>query len=848
MKRILLVIACITMTFVSAWSQINMSVSSQAVLMPSDADAISYYRQVDVNDQVCAIIKVVPDYALSGRLVMQTKGGMTTVTPPRGESNYREGSGEWWFWVSPKVTNIMFTCDGYTATDWIGVSLQSGKVYRLNLNVDSSVTILQNFTGTGLSGVKMTITPKDATVYYGTGGSYSLGSQTITDGFFDLFLDKGKYNFKVESEYYNSWSGEIEILDDTKEVTVNLQPAFGLIALDSNPQGARVLLDGKPFGVTPIQSSDKISSGKHVLRLEKENYYAWEGSVAIEPTGRLQRLQTVKLTKQFGTATILCDDKDATLIISDPSGKEVARGKSGMKVDLNSLYTYKLEATKSGHASQSRGISGKALEGKEEIISIGAPAPMYGGLALSSTPSRADVYIDGKFVGTTAFGGQILVGKHKVELKKEDYAPEAFEIEIQHNQTLQISKGLKEAVVLYEWVDLGLPSGLKWATCNLGASKPEEFGDYYAWGETKPMDNYTGSTYKWLNGDKNKLTKYCTTNHADYWDGAGPPDGKTDLDPEDDAAFVRLGEGRRMPTGGEWTELMTMCSWTWTNENGVDGYKVTGTNGNSIFLPAAGFRLSTSLHGTGSIGRYWSSSLDTGDPDRARDVLFGSGHYSRGYSNRCHGFPVRPVLDSPSKPLIKPKMVDLGLSVKWADCNLGASKPEEYGGYYAWGETETKSNYIWSTYKWCNGDYNKMTKYCPTNMINFWDGEDQPDGKCVIDSADDVARVKLGGSWRMPTDAEWSELIDNCTWNWTTENGVNGLRVTGPNGNRIFLPAAGGRNGTNLYSVGSRGYYWSSSLYTGYPDYAWYVYFNSDDVGRSDYDRCDGQSVRPVSE
>ena len=193
-----------------------------------------------------------------------------------------------------------------------------------------------------------------------------------------------------------------------------------------------------------------------------------------------------------------------------------------------------------------------------------------------------------------------------------------------------------------------------------------------------------------------------------------------------------------------------------------------------------------------------------------------------------------------------PTAVDLGLSVKWASFNLGASKPEEYGDYYAWGETEPKSKYDWETYKWANGAKDKLTKYCM--VTSQWAGSGSPDNKFLLDPEDDVAHVKLGGRWRMPTSAEWQELRIKCTWTWTTSNGISGREVTGPNGNSIFLPAAGDWYGTSRYNAGSYGNYWSSSLYTSSSGYAWGVYFYSSDVYGSSSYRYFGQSVRPVSE
>lgn len=190
------------------------------------------------------------------------------------------------------------------------------------------------------------------------------------------------------------------------------------------------------------------------------------------------------------------------------------------------------------------------------------------------------------------------------------------------------------------------------------------------------------------------------------------------------------------------------------------------------------------------------------------------------------------------------QMVDLGLSVKWATFNVGATKPEEYGDYFAWGETEPKENYDWSTYKHCNGSKQKLTRYC--NNISYGNNGFTDNENQFYVSEDDAAIVNCGGDWRMPTDADWKELRNNCTWTWTTQNGVNGYTVTSYNGNSIFLPAAGYYNGSSLKSAGSYGNYWANSCRTDYSYYAWYVYFGSSNVAIEGGDRCYGQSVRPV--
>ena len=188
--------------------------------------------------------------------------------------------------------------------------------------------------------------------------------------------------------------------------------------------------------------------------------------------------------------------------------------------------------------------------------------------------------------------------------------------------------------------------------------------------------------------------------------------------------------------------------------------------------------------------------------------------------------------------------VDLGLSVKWATCNVGATKPEEYGNYYAWGETEPKTNYNWSTYKWCSGSAETQTKYCTDSSYGT------VDNKTTLELEDDAARANWGGAWRMPTDDEWTELLENCTRTWTSDyngTGVAGRIVTSKiNGNSIFLPAAGSRNDESLGDAGYYGRYWSSSLFTGFPDNAWFVSFSSDYVNRDYFYRGGGLSVRPV--
>ena len=192
----------------------------------------------------------------------------------------------------------------------------------------------------------------------------------------------------------------------------------------------------------------------------------------------------------------------------------------------------------------------------------------------------------------------------------------------------------------HEWVDLGLPSGTLWATCNVGANSPEEYGDYFAWGETEPKNDYSWSTYKYCKGTTDTMTKYC--NRSSY----GTVDNKIELEPSDDAATVNWGSDWQMPSDEQCDELYnsSYTTTTWTTLNGKYGRKITSkSNSNSIFLPAAGGREHTSLSGAGVFGNYWSRSLYTSNSSDAYGQGFNSSTISTGSIFRRYGLSVRPV-------------------------------------------------------------------------------------------------------------------------------------------------------------------------------------------------------------
>lgn len=194
--------------------------------------------------------------------------------------------------------------------------------------------------------------------------------------------------------------------------------------------------------------------------------------------------------------------------------------------------------------------------------------------------------------------------------------------------------------------------------------------------------------------------------------------------------------------------------------------------------------------------------------------------------------------------------VDLGLpsGTKWATCNVGADSPTDYGDYYAWGELTTKETYSWSSYIYCNGYQNRLTKYC--NNSNYGDNG-FVDTLITLQVLDDVAADNWGSGWRMPTNDDFNELLSNCTYMVSIQNGVKGMLFIGPNGKSIFLPPAGYRDNNLLFNLKRNALYWSSSLCENVTYCAFYLRFCTDLTSSnipeiSAFSRESGFSVRPV--
>ena len=371
---------------------------------------------------------------------------------------------------------------------------------------------------------------------------------------------------------------------------------------------------------------------------------------------------------------------------------------------------------------------------------------------------------------------------------------------------------------IYQAIDLGLPSGTKWANMNVDAQSPEENGGYYAWGEYEEKNYYSLDNYR--------LYEIGYFNGNTFLKDTPIPENIAGTDW--DVVHVKWGGDWTMPTYEQFKELIDNCETEHCEYNNVIGCKFTAKNGNSIFLPFAGLWWGDEFRFFGESGNYWLSNRKSSNSVN----IFGSTPYlavSRFYD----GLNVRPVKGGNIKPR-NIQAIDLNLpsGTKWANMNVGATAPEDYGAYYAWGERWTKNNYVWDNYQF------------------FHDATFEDIGSDIAGSNHDVATSAWGQGWKMPTVEQFQELIDNCEKEWVTINKINGVKFTASNGNSIFLPAAGNFHETLDFRT-TQGYYWTSMTNPNETGYAYNLFFEewseSPRVQISSYYRLNGRSIRPVT-
>ena len=502
-KRILILVSFLALSFLCPAQDLSMSSDGRIVYEPTDIDARVNYPVRDFNDRLCALIKVTVVGELKHELTLDLGTTMQFI-----ERKDRQEIGEVWFYIPAGARRMTFKCSGYKPIEIMDVpAFQPGGVYRITITAESKGTYVTNaMVKSNYLKVKL---PEGTRFSIGRTREYELSSEILSSGDFSMRLDFGEYYYRAENGLYETAEGTLTVDDNSEVRTIDMTPAYSYLDIRTEPAGASVFVDGELVGTSPVSIPDKLRRGTVSVTAQKEMYYPEEISYSV-PGDTKRHTVTVTLSPQFGTVVCRCDDPEAELWIDN---QKVGTGT--WTGQLSSRSSHYLEARKKGHLSRS--VNFDVVEGGTVTQTIGSPEPLYGSIEVLSEPSGAVVKVDGKQVGTTPFIlNEVFIGNHRIELSKDGYELYAADFTLDHNQYLPLNYTLKknevkataprqeatanmEAGTLngYEWVDLGL--SVRWATCNVGASSPSDYGNYYAWGETKNKSSYTEGNSKTYN-------------------------------------------------------------------------------------------------------------------------------------------------------------------------------------------------------------------------------------------------------------------------------------------------------------------------------------------------------------
>ena len=560
--------------------------------------------------------------------------------------NVEKKASEYWVYMAAGAKSLEVHCDGYEKIRVDFSEVSQGQIpslvkqctYELVISVPG---MMQNTTqAPQRQFFKFRVNPANAVVTVWENGKEQI--LPMKEGVASKMFNYGTYSYRISANRYHSEEGSFTVSDTQREKSVTLRPKFGYLTVqgDNTSRGAYLFAtnaqtgDMTQLGTIPL-SNKELDAGIYTLHVQQNKYKDYSKTIVIEG-GKTTSVRPV-LDANFAQVTLTTQEGADILL----DGSRLGTGRYSGTLELGE---YVIETRQSGHKSSYTTLT-ITPQSTGKTIALNNPVPIYGTLIVDGDPSDIAVYVDNKKEGTTPLViNKLLVGTHKVRLEKDGYDKQEKTITLSEGQEQILNFTLVKSTPKsttpssggHEYVDLGL--SVKWATCNVGAKKPEDYGDYFAWGETKPKTTYNCSTYKWCRGSYDKLTKY--NNKSSY----GTVDNKTQLELSDDAARANWGGSWRMPTKAEQDELCNNCTWTWTTQKGVKGYKVTSKkNGKSIFLPAAGCRYDSSLTDAGSYGDYWSSSLDTDYPSGAYYLGFDSSYVGWSGSGRCYGHSVRPV-------------------------------------------------------------------------------------------------------------------------------------------------------------------------------------------------------------
>ena len=468
------------------------------------------------------------------------------------------------------------------------------------------------------------------------------GSRQITirhDNYVPLTVVFADYGIdKVES------SNTYRLTVLTGGLNADQQAQGNFLVMSVTPPTSRVIIDeGEPTAVKADGTlKTYLNNGHHRYRVEAEGYMPQSGTLSM--SGARQQI-TIALQSSKAALTVKTTTSGSKIYIN-----EDYKGTDSWQGELTPG-TYLVEARKDGFRSSTKTVT--LAKQQTESITLPALQQIFGSMMVDYEPVDAEVYLDNNLIGKSPnVFTNIAAGKHNIKISKAGYADYTGSVTIPENQQASVCGSLTKGSTLasssnaqanisstntingHEWVDLGL--SVKWATKNVGASSPSDYGYHFAWGETRKKDNYD-----W------KTCFDCLDSMGDSW-GTYKIGGKTSISPTSghDTARENWGGTWRMPTDAEFEELCKKCDWTWTSQGGHNGYLVTSkTNGNSIFLPAAGWRFVTDTYYVGERGGYWSGTLSSSLSNGARILNFYSSYHGTDDSSRSVGLSVRPVTE-----------------------------------------------------------------------------------------------------------------------------------------------------------------------------------------------------------
>lgn len=534
------------------------------------------------------------------------------------------------------------------------------------------------------------------------------------------------------------------------------------------PNNAMVELDGQMLEVVDGTTTKRMPFGTYSYRVQAPRHAVKTGTIVVNDP-KNKHIVNISLEPQYVNARFSVANNAEIWI------DEQKRGIGTCTLELG-YGTYLVECRLPGHKSSQQEV----LIGRDSdngVITLTPPPPIYGSVDINSTPADAEVWMDGKKVGTTPlFLAESLVGEHKLKVSKLGYKDRTATIVVAEGQTTSSNITLEK----------GIANNDNSSNVHSDDARIMKFlrNGLRITQDGTAIDSKGSTTFdiKVVNDNHFSVSVYGSTAYSSF---------------SNSTLVMKLSNGRGVVTNDE----LRRC----------------GYNSFTASFTISGNMLTVYLSYT-------------------------TGAYSSYSVKREYTLKDAPTETPTPEVSVSYNAVDLGLpsGTLWADRNVGADSPEAYGDYFAWGETSTKSTCNWSTYKWCRGSSDTMTKYCTNSPYGT------VDNKTVLDLEDDAAYVNMVTGWRMPTYYELLELKSKCSWTWTSQKGTKGYKVTGPSGKSIFLPAAGYRYGGSLLGAGSNGFYWSASLFESYPHCAWYLYFNSRRHGAGNLNRYVGRTVRAV--